>query len=319
MVKMAKIKSKQRIKKILLAGLLIFAGLSIVGFIYEKIVEVIDAKTITPPGQIVMVDGHKMHIYCTGENEIGKPTVILDSGAGDNWESWRRVQPEVAKRTRVCSYDRSGLGFSETAKNDHSNVTVAKELEELLQVANIQPPYIMVGHSIGGFNIRLFAQNNKDKIVGLVFVDPSLEGMQKSEESLSAKISFGLISVLARYVTGTGLYRLILTAFPDFRPYTTSNAVSRAGVATVKVMNTTIKESKNVSYDAVKSADNFGSVPLIVLTSKETAAYDPSWLFWSKDLARTSSNGKQITVKDSSHYIQIDQPQIIVDSIIEEL
>ena len=87
-----------------LAALLVLA---LVGYIYEPIAEAADAKAYPPPGQMVDVGGYRLHINCTGE---GSPTVVVESGWGDFSETWARVQPEVAKTTRICTYDRLGWG-----------------------------------------------------------------------------------------------------------------------------------------------------------------------------------------------------------------
>jgi pimeloyl-ACP methyl ester carboxylesterase len=143
------------------------ASLLILGFLYEHISELIDSKTLKIPGQTIQVGDHKMHIYCTGENKNGSPTVILIAGAGGLWTSWDRVQPEIAKETKVCSYDRSGLGFSDNnRKNDYSSAFAANELKQLLVASNIQAPYVVVGHSWGGKIARIFAHDNKESSRG---------------------------------------------------------------------------------------------------------------------------------------------------------
>lgn len=227
---------------------------------------------------------------------------------------------------KSLSYDRSGLGFSDIAKNSHSTVIVAKELGALLKAAKVQPPYIMVGHSIGGFNIRLFTEENMGNVVGMVFVDPSLEGMESMMKSPIVKIQLKLLYPVAKYAYATGLIRILSTVNPRVMvPYATQSAVSRAGADSLRVIVTAEKEEtmRSSDYDAVRKANNFGDIPITVLTAKDTLDSAPAaasgWLQWSKDLAKTSSTGKQITINHSSHYIQIDQPQIVIDSILKML
>ena len=150
----------KKVKKILRIAGLVFLSCIVAGFLYESVAEFIDSKTMKVPGQLIQVGNHKMHIYCTGENKSGSPTVILEAGGSNNWATWSNIQPEISNYTRVCSYDRSGYGFGEGSNDNRTNVEVVQELETLLINADIQPPYILAGHSIGGYYIRVFAGRN---------------------------------------------------------------------------------------------------------------------------------------------------------------
>ena len=112
-------------------------GLMVLGAIYESVAEASDAKAYPPPGQLVDVGGYRLHIYCTGE---GSPTVVIESGWGDSSAGWAWVQPEVAKTTRVCTYDRAGMGWSESSPEPRTAREYAKELHTLLANANETGP-----------------------------------------------------------------------------------------------------------------------------------------------------------------------------------
>src|SRR5215210_7142030 len=129
----------------------VLVGLSLLGAAYESISEAADARAYPPPGQMFDVGGYLLHINCIG---TGSPTVVIDAGWGDwsaSWSSW--VQPEVAKTTRVCTYDRAGMGYSEPGPLPRTAEQFAKELHTLLQNAGIQGPYVLVGHSMGGLPV----------------------------------------------------------------------------------------------------------------------------------------------------------------------
>ncbi|MEO8458803.1 MAG: alpha/beta hydrolase [Chloroflexota bacterium] len=127
--------------------------------------------------QFVDVGGYKLGIYCTGE---GSPTVIMDAGGGSNSGSWRAVQPSIAQQTKACSYDRAGLGKSEDRLNtDIDGTFVADELHQLLVGAGLQPPFVFVGHSVGGIYVRLYDAQYPGETAGFVFVDPSHEDQFK--------------------------------------------------------------------------------------------------------------------------------------------
>ena len=144
--------------------------LAAAGFLYENISEARDRRFNPMPGELVNVNGRKMHIDCTGE---GNPTVILEAGLGDTYLSWRKVQPEIAKFARVCSYDRAGLGYSDSSSQPRTSRVIAQELHALLQAAQVPPPYVLVGHSMGGYDVRLYASLYRDEIAGMVLVDAS--------------------------------------------------------------------------------------------------------------------------------------------------
>ena len=136
----------------IVAGLL---GLAVVGAVWESVSEAADVRAYPPPGQMVDVDGYRLHIDCTG---IGSPTVVIDAGWGAwsaSWMSW--VPPGVANTTRVCTYDRAGMGYSEAGPLPRNAERFAKELHTLLHQASIPGPYVLVGHSLGGLTARVFA------------------------------------------------------------------------------------------------------------------------------------------------------------------
>lgn len=152
-----------------LAGLVVFVVvLVLAGTVYQSIGTASDSRKYPPPGQLVDVGEHKMHIHCTGE---GSPTLVMDIGIG--WFSliWSFVQPEVAKFTRVCTYDRAGYAWSDPNPTPRTSQQLVQELHTLLTNAGIEGPYVLVGHSLGGLNVRLFASQYPSEVVGIVLVD----------------------------------------------------------------------------------------------------------------------------------------------------
>jgi pimeloyl-ACP methyl ester carboxylesterase len=117
---------------------------------------------------MVDVGGRRLHINCTGK---GDPVVVMDAGRGNSSATWNLVQPEVAKFARVCVYDRAGLGSSEPAVQLRTSQQMVRDLHALLTNARIRPPYIMVGHSLGGMNVRLYASQYPKDVIGMVLVD----------------------------------------------------------------------------------------------------------------------------------------------------
>lgn len=136
--------------------------------------------------QNVDVGGHKLSLQVAG---TGAPTVVLDYGLGGGIGNWNDVFPEVARFARVVAYDRAGYGKSEPGPEPRSQTQIATELHTLLHRADIAPPYVLVGHSLGGAHIRAFAHLYKDEVAGLVFVDPFNENIfaaQSAQERAAA-------------------------------------------------------------------------------------------------------------------------------------
>lgn len=123
-----------------------------------------------PAGRILVVDGHRMHIDCTG---TGSPALVLDAGLGDDSVIWGQLQPVLSKTTRVCSYDRAGFGWSKAAPGPRDADHIANDLHQLLLQAGITGPVVLMGHSIAGIYIRDYAAHYRAGVAGLVFVDSS--------------------------------------------------------------------------------------------------------------------------------------------------
>lgn len=157
---------------------LIFAGA-----LYQWFTGYRDRSLNPPPGLLVEVDDFRMHLYCIGQ---GSPTVVLDSGIGDSWLSWRKVQPDVAMFTRVCSYDRAGMGWSDKSPNPRTSKFIATELHALLKNASILPPFVLVGHSFGGLNMRMYASLYPADVAGVVLVDSTPDDMSGFPKELQA-------------------------------------------------------------------------------------------------------------------------------------
>ena len=156
------------IKRGLLIILLLLVVIPLLGMAYQVVAEASDKASYLPPGQMVTVEGHQMHINCTG---TGSPTIILESGAYSFSSEWYWVQRQLESTNRVCSYDRAGNGWSEPVSGPRDGLTIVHELHALLQAANVPAPYIMVGHSLGGVTNSIYANQYPGEVQGLVLVD----------------------------------------------------------------------------------------------------------------------------------------------------
>jgi pimeloyl-ACP methyl ester carboxylesterase len=168
-----------------LLGLVIgLVALAVIGVIYQAFATEIYRRIYPPPGELVDVGGHTLHINCVGE---GSPTVILESALGATSVDWANIQPEVANTTRVCAYDRAGTGWSEPGPGPGDPQQIAGELHILLGNAGIDGPYVLVGHSFGGLYVRMYADLYPNEVEGMVLVDSSHpEQSRRSAEAQAA-------------------------------------------------------------------------------------------------------------------------------------
>jgi pimeloyl-ACP methyl ester carboxylesterase len=304
----------------ILIGLLAFAiVLAVAGFLYENISESRDRRFNPMPGRLIDAGGRMMHIDCTGE---GLPTVILDSGLGDTFLSWRKVQPEIAKVARVCSYDRAGLGYSDSSPQPRTSKVIAEELHALLQAANIQPPYILVGHSMGGYDVRVYASLYRSEVAGMVLVDASHPDQENRfpRELKDMEGSWRREAEFLAYTAPFGIPRLI--GFCD------DQVVERAAECNFDSAREAVAELKAFPQSAAETAatGTLGDMPLAVLShdpDKPSADLPPdlakptneAWEKMQQELAHLSTRGTQAIAKGSSHYIQLDRPDMVIDAV----
>ena len=288
------------------------------------------AKGHPAPGQLVDVGGYKLHIHCTGQ---GSPTVILESGWVESSATWLFIQPEVAKTTRVCSYDRAGYGWSDPSPHPRTASWMAEELHTLLVNANVQGPYVLVGHSLGGMLVRVYAHNYPDEVVGMVLVDSMHE--EKYERLPGAKGTipdavqqFRMLGVLS----STGFMALAPQAipnqeFPDevFTRYKVAWATTGHLTTAAAEMSAMLESTAEVRALQITS---FGSLPLSVLSAglnfpipylseAENQQYWEETRAMQSELAALSSMSKQTIVEQSGHHIQFDQPDLMIDAVRE--
>ena len=288
------------------------------------------AKQHPAPGQLVDVGGYKMHINCTGQ---GSPTVILDAGFADYSATWAYVQPEVAKTTRVCSYDRAGYGWSDPSPYPRTASWRADELHTLLVNANVQGPYVLVGQSLGGMLMRVYAHNYPDEVVGMVLVDSMHE--EQYERLPRAKSSIpdqGQQFRMLGALSSTGFMALAPQAipnqgFPDevFAQYKVAWATTGHLTAAAAEINAMLESTAEVRALQITS---FGDLPLSVLSQgvyipnsalseAENQQYWDEWQAMQSELVALSSMSKQIIAEQSGHQIQFAQPDLVIDAVRE--
>jgi pimeloyl-ACP methyl ester carboxylesterase len=299
-----------------LIGLLVVLGL--VGASYEAITAVGDAQRYPAPGQLVDVGGYRLHIQCVG---TGSPTVVLDAGLSGSSLDWSLVQPELGRTTRVCAYDRAGMGWSDPGPQPRTPRQIAGELHTLLTNAGIVGPYVLVGHSLGGKNVRLFAQQHSQEIAGMVLVDARGEYVDANTapaEAQGFQQAFAAQGFLYRVARSVGLVRLIgasLWGGPAMlRAMRTEGMLFQTSQRAVDAQ--TAEALERAADDAqLEAAPSLGDRPVIVLAAEQNMTGTPYWAEAQRRQAALSSNGRLIVATGSGHYIHWEQPALVIDAV----
>jgi pimeloyl-ACP methyl ester carboxylesterase len=283
---------------------------------------------------LINIGAHRLHLYPTGE---GSPTVIFESG-GASWSlDWSLVQSEVAKFTHVCSYDRAGFGWSDLGPKPRTSQQIVSELHTLLVKAGVKKPYILVGASFGGHNVRLFAKHYPDEVAGLILLDArhetlnlkmppawkNLETAGKGMYQFMLLVSrMGALSLFGKLLGEKAIPPIAKKLPPEILPkylavgfqakYWESNLDELAAIAE--------------SDQQVGAAGALGNLPLVVIRhglpdlfasmpAEQAKQAEIVWQELQAELTKLSSNSKMLIAEKSGHGIQIDQPSFVVEII----
>ena len=310
-----------RLKRMMLWLVLGILGLAVLGTVYQIVGTALDQRGYSPPGQMIDVGGYRMHLYCTGVNQDGSSTVILETGLGSTSSTWARVQPEVAKATRVCSYDRAGMGWSDPGRPPRDAKHIAQELHTLLQNADIAEPYVLVGWSYGGLYVQEFAGQYGDEVAGLVLLDSSSPDQWTSTPEGQAQFaSNATIYRLAPTLVRLGVMRVMALRQPDSGLPSRFNQELKASFAATKDWDTQSAEflASLTSAAQVKEARLREGTPLVVLTATEhglPAAQEQLWQGWQTQLVSLSTNSIQHIVDGADHASFWHDPETVQVSI----
>jgi pimeloyl-ACP methyl ester carboxylesterase len=295
------------LKRIALWLIVGITTLAAIGATYQIIATQIDLRANPAPGQMVDVGGHQMHLYCTGNNMDGNPTVILETGAGSTSASWALVQPEVAKATRVCSYDRAGMGWSDPSPEPRDAQHIAQELHTLLHNAHILGPYVFVGWSYGGLYVREYGGQYGDEVAGLVLLDTSHPDQWTSTPQGRAQFeSYAKIYSLAPALARLGVMRIMGFLQPGSglpSPYDEALKASFAATKDADAQSAEFLASPETD-DQVRRLTSLGDMPLIVLSATEHGTppeQEQLWRSWQIELASLSTNSIHQTIEGADH------------------
>lgn len=286
-------------------------------------------RVATPPEFATLPDGRQMHMTCAGE---GAPAVILDYGAGGTMKKdWGDLAATISAeaKTRVCAYDRAGRGLSDPAATTRTAAAVASDIEQMLTAANIQTPVVVVGHSLGSYHVRQFANSYPDKTAGLVLVDPSGDGQL---ERFNAAIPQMAQLQADRVKTQADLNcvdRLVAKPVPPDDPL-----AQQCGGNDPVAISATMSEIEEMpgasTASLVATRRSYGDMPVIVLTrtdydsgmpptftQQDKDAMRSIWESMHAEMAALSTRGEQRFIPNAGHYIQRDAPEAVVKAVAD--
>ena len=294
----------------------------------------------TPQRLVRLPDGRAMNIYCIGR---GTPIVLLDAGLGDSAVVWRKVHSRLAERTQVCAFDRAGYGFSDPGPLPRDAAHIEQDMKAMLEAAGLKPPYVLVGHSLGGLNVRYYADLHLQEIAGMVLVEPATEHQDERLGRIFPSITalFDQQREMIQACLDRSLGRGKSSAdrdemckehpLPDLPP--AANAAAAAVNAKPAHLRSELSEFDGImgpsSNQVAAARRSYGAIPLIVLTagSPMIPGLAPSELDtllriirqMHGELAALSTRGVDRMVPGSTHYVQMDKPQAVVDAVTDVL
>ena len=315
------------------------------------------ARAYTAPHEPVEVGrGRRLNLFCMGS---GSRTVLFDAGGSDWSVVWALVQPKIAAHARACAYDRAGLGYSDPGSGPRSPIAIVEDMHALIQTAGLKTPLVLVGHSLGGFNVKLYAALYPQDVAGLVLVDPAEERTwDRTREAMHKQFGSALASraelldhrwlelLMQRYRKCETLAAAgkLDPASDDYRRCSDPpRAVLGDDIAKERtrlqvlpgyqaaqaseILNSVYgDEATDAAYASLFTPASLGQIPLIVLTH---GSYDPAdpldvlsfaqGVMLHGQTARLSRKGRQQTVPNTQHYIEHDAPGAVVDAVVEVL
>ena len=314
--------------KILIAAVVLATACAI----YNVAAGAMQRRRYPPPGSFYEVQGHRMHLYCTG---AGSPTVVLEAGAGDQLLYWQTVQPQLARVTRVCSYDRAGLGWSDPTTGEHDAEAIAQQLHQLLVAAAVRPPFVLVGASAGGYYVREYTREFPNEVVGVAFLDASfpsqVDELPGQRQWYDAERPRRLrASRWQKLRTALGWERLLGRCHDDVPPGLEQlRAAYDAAMCRTSYVGADLPEwfeFEKSGHEAGRLT-SLGDRPLVVISqdpnrdkkgwTQQAIAAQPVWAHEQAELATLSSRSWHIVARGSGHHIHQERPEVVIGEITQ--
>jgi len=306
--------SKSRFRRLSVVATLLLV-LAAGGHAFQRLSEDADLARHPPPGRWVDVGGYRLQLHCTGS---GSPTVMLEAGLGNGITHWSALQPLLAVHTRVCSYDRAGLGWSDLGPLPRDADRIAAEFAALMGAADETAPVVLVGHSNGGLYARLFAYRQPHRVAGLVLLDPNHEDGPQCELPPAMRWSYGPLVQTAPL----GLPRLLLPLLFPLQPTRLPDEAREAFAALrarSAALRTTWDELNQAcsSYATLKAERrDLGELPLVLMSAGRRPAEVGDFIALHAALADSSRRGEHSVVEGAGHFLQLEVPERVAESVL---
>lgn len=273
---------RARLRRLTIATTMVLAVVLLAGATYQGVATALERRDFPPSGHRIDIGGHQLHINCTGE---GRPVVILEAPATGMSAAWGWVQPEVARHTRVCSYDRAGMGWSEAGDAAYDPRNVPAQLHALLAGARLSAPYIMVGESLGAAFARMYVARYPGDVTAAVLIDDPTPGAGEQQTDSREMRPFVRLVRYSPWLARAGVLRAtrLLSSEAEGLPQPAGGAVraflnrpdhlTRAGRELARWDETlALAAQAHVSDDLIVQVHTESAEPGTLLTSHAAAA-----------------------------------------------
>lgn len=317
------------------------AALITVGVLYQQVEARRRAARFQPPGEMIDVGGHRVHAWCGGS---GAPLVLLESGIAASSLSWSLVQPKIAAFARVCAYDRAGLAWSDAASCARTFQQIVAELSRLLEHVAPAGQLVLVGHSFGTFVVRAFAEQHPRRVAGLVLVDPPTEWLTVTPHRRRMLRGGRQLSRVGALLARVGVVRACLALLTAGVPAAPRGFVKVFGPTAARTLARLVGEVRKLPPEvhpivqelwcqpkcfrsmadhlavleregaAMRAVSPPPDIPVAVISSGNQP---PEYLIEHRRLAERSAAGRHLVAARSSHWVQFDEPELIVAAVRE--
>lgn len=307
------------------------AVLVVVGAVYQWRTAAVDRAAYPAPGEVFSIDGLAMHLDCRGE---GEPVVVLEAGLMSGSASWGLVHDRLSEVTRICAYDRAGIDWSEVSDGPMDATIVTSRLHELLSVAGIDEPQILVGMSAGGVFVREYYARFPQQVTGMVLVDSSHEQQGERLPAIGDSARMDSMLSLCSWLQPVGIVRAFSLLDPLLSQFSLPGRMadlSRANAYQSHTCAAMRKEMQGFQREIFDTSApvSLGDLPLTVIsqgkalenaeqfgiTLAEVEKMAASWDVLQNELTALSSQGRRLIATESGHVIQLEQPQIVIDAV----
>jgi pimeloyl-ACP methyl ester carboxylesterase len=312
--------------RILFVTLILFLGLISSMLIRESIARSKTRDKYPPPGILVSLNSHDIHLHCVG---AGKPTVVFEADIDQLGSlSWDRIQSEVGKFTRACSYDRAGIMWSEPGPRPRDGETIANELSAVLDAAGEDGPFVLVGHALGGAYVRIFAGQNSDAVCGMVLIDSSHPDQlaRFAEIGIEKEIPEKQIRPLILLLSHLGMpdrfkgpqYSMPRGVYDAQQAFLPKSSMAWFDEST-EGPETLIQAGQYEYLDGIHLIVLASARPSSIFSQVEGRDLQDTWLELQQELTLLSKHSEIKMLEESGHYIQFDQPKVVIETIQAEV